>query len=972
MRVRVASAGTGKTTSLVLRLLRAVGDGVPLRRIAAVTFTRSAADELRERTGEALRALLRDGHYLGGAVTLDARSRPRFEEAERELGGAAMATIHGFLMRALRGLAPALALDPDFAAYGEGEALADFEEELRALAFVAQDPDHPLAADLARLGDDAIDRALAVFAGRSLVGDPRPVDEDAAALLRVSAAAYDRWSARVGPARLAPSEIERHGLRAAEAPSLAARWVARVPLLLIDEYQDVNPVQGRLFEALARAGARIEVVGDPKQAIYGFRAADVEVFRRAARAAAAAGTLDPPLTVTRRHAPRLAAFLNHLTGAWSAAGLGFGPDEAPDVAPPAAEVAPGRDAAPCGAGASGRVELHWWRDDEAGLGALRAAEFAGVARRLRALGDDGRPWRDMAVVARSHAALARLEVTLRAAGVPALVRQGRGFFRRPELRDLWHAVRVALDPRGLSWAVVLRGPFGGLTPEAAAAIARAVDPEAALRARAPAVAARLAAVRAAVRADPADAVATLAYRPWIDGRPYVALLSARARDNVDALVVALADRPPPDLERLLDAFERLARETDAGDVPQSGDGVTLLTVHAAKGLEWPVVAVADAGAGEGGRAPAVALDPTDGRLALPGSAAYQELERARRARAADEAIRALYVALSRARDHLLVTGSQGTGRPGPWLRAFHLAGLGPTDASHGAVAAVAHALDVELVRHTGGAAHVAAPAAHEPGPVRVVAPWAGRLPRPPAFPPVVSPSWVVLEGAGRAPEPRLRASWPAPLRAPDDEADGDDDRAPLDPAGGERLAGRGTAVGLLVHDAIARRLGRGAPDELADLAGQEVLFPVPPAERSGVLAEVGELVAGFWAMVDAGTLSAPGAAEEDHPELPFAFEDAGSTWHGVIDRLVRLGDAWWVEDYKTDRRLDPGRYRFALATYVRAVELGRGVRPRARLVDLRRRALIELPDADLRAAWAARVAVQPGAGAGGGAGVERA
>lgn len=950
MRVRVASAGTGKTTSLVLRLLRAVGDGVPLRRIAAVTFTRSAADELRERTGHALRTLRAEGAYLGGAIVLADEHRARYDEAERELGGATMATIHGFLMRALRGLAPALALDPDFTAYGEGEAVADFEEELRALALVARDPRHPLAGDVARLGDGLVSAATAVFATRSSASDPRPADDAAASLARVAAAAYDRWLTRVGAARLAPSEIERFGLRAAESAALAERWVARHPLVLVDEFQDVNPLQGALFEALERAGARIEVVGDPKQAIYGFRAADVEVFRRAARRAEAEDTLEPPLTVTRRHAPRLAAVLNHLTGAWAVAGAGFGPDEAPDVEPAAPD-----------ASAPGRVELHWWRDDEAGLAYLRAAEFAGLARRLREIGSEGRPWREMAVVARSHAALSRLETALHAAGVPALVRQGRGFFQRPELRDLWHALRVALDPRGLSLAVVLRGPFAGLAPDDAAAIALAPDPEASLRHRAPAVAERLGRMRAALRSDPAAAVATLAYGPWIDGRPFVALLGTRARDNVDALVVALAERPQSDLERLLDGFDRLARETDAGDVPQSGDGVTLLTVHAAKGLEWPLVAVADAGAKEGGRAAPIALDAADGRLAVRGTAAYEELERARRERAADEAVRALYVALSRARDHLLVSGSQAAGRPGPWLRAFHLAGLGPS-AEGGAAAAVARALDVEIVRHPVSEPVAGAP----PGPAtaspRVAAPWAGRVPRPPAYPPVVSPSWVLLEGEGRAPEPRLRAAWPAPLRGPDGDGE-DDDRVPLDPEAGERLAGRGTAVGLLVHDAIARGLGRGAPDELADLAGQEVLFPVPPEERPAVLAEVAGLVAGYWALVDRGDLPVPGGVDEDHPELPFAFEDAGSTWHGVIDRLVRVRGTWWVDDYKTDRRLVAARYHFSLATYVRAVELARGVRPRARLVDLRRRRLLEVADADLRAAWAARVPRQsPAAG----------
>jgi len=945
VRVRVASAGTGKTTSLVVRVLELVAEGVPLRRVAAVTYTRTAAAELRQRAGEGIRALLADGRYLDGLVRLAPTHRPRFEEAERELGGATMSTIHGFLMVALRQVAPALGLDPAFSPFGEGEARATFEDELRSVAYLARDPRHPLAPALARLGEGARAEVLALFEQRSLAVDLRPADAGAADLWALHEAAYDRWWARLGLARLAPSEIERLALRAVEAPALAARIVARAPLLLVDEFQDVNPLQGRLFEALERAGARIEVVGDPKQSIYGFRHADVEVFRRAARAAAAAGTLDPPLAESRRHAPEVAALLNLVTGRLAAEGLGFGPEEAPDVRPVGARARVG-----------GRVELHWWRDDDADVARLREAEFAWLPGRLERLAGEGRSWSEMAVVARAHASLAAVEAALRAAGVPAVLRQGRGYFERPELRDLVHAVRVALDPSGLSLAAWLRGPFGQLDAGAAAAVARAEAPVDALRARAPAVADRLEALGTALRADPPRALATLAYGPWIDGAPYVAWLVPRARDNVDALVVELAERPPADLERLLDRLDRMARESDAGDVPQSGEGVALLTVHAAKGLEWPIVAVVDAGRGSYDPPPPLIVDPRDGALARRGTPAYEALDRERRRRAEGETWRALYVALSRPREVLLVTGSQGRPPPGPWLRAFHLLGVGPQAARAapaGPGAGVARALALEVEQHalspaprrSGAAAPTAARAA--------AAPWAGRVPRPAPFPPVVSPSWVALEGAGRAAEPRVRAPWPAPLLPPD--ADGDDDRRPTDPDDGERLAGRGTAIGTLVHDALARGQRFLGSADLDDLAGQEVLFPFPAAARVGILAEVGELVAGFWSLVDAGALPAPGAAAEEQVELPFAFEAGGSTWQGVIDRLVRVGEVWCVDDYKTDRRLDPDRYAFPLATYVRAVELVRGVRPRARLVDLRRRDVVVVPDAALRAAWRERL-----------------
>jgi ATP-dependent exoDNAse (exonuclease V) beta subunit len=199
----------------------------------------------------------------------------------------------------------------------------------------------------------------------------------------------------------------------------------------------------------------------------------------------------------------------------------------------------------------------------------------------------------------------------------------------------------------------------------------------------------------------------------------------------------------------------------------------------------------------------------------------------------------------------------------------------------------------------------------------------------------------------------VRAAWPAPLHAFD--AEGDDERRAPDPEDGERLAGRGTAVGTLVHDALARGRRLEGADDLAELAGQEVLFAFPREARASILDEVGSLVAGFWALVDGGTLPAPGAADEDEPEWPFVFEAAGSTWQGVIDRVLRVGGRWWLDDFKTDRHLDPFRYAFPLATYVHAVELVRGVRPEARLIDLRRRRVVVVPDAALRTAWIERM-----------------
>jgi ATP-dependent helicase/nuclease subunit A len=932
MRVRVAGAGTGKTTSLVRRYLVLVGEGVPLRRIAGVTYTRASAAELRQRVGEGVRAMLEEGSYLGGLERLHPPHRHRFEEAAREQGGATISTIHGFMMNALRLVAPSLGLDPDFGMIGEWEAQALMDDEVHALRYLAEVPGHEAVAELVRAaGEGAEERVAALFTQRSLAADLRPAGPASAAVVALFEAAYDRYRARLGPRRLAPSEVEREALRLVASPSLVARVAARYPVILVDEYQDVNPLQGEVFERLERAGARVEVVGDPKQSIYGFRHADVNVFRRAASAASEAGTLDPPLVETRRHAVVIARFLNHLTGELARRDLGFGVLEAPPVVPAGAQ-----------AERSGAVECLWWRDPDAPIAALRRAEAAALAHRLAAWHDErGVAYGDMAVLARTRGALTTALAALEARGVPAVLRQGRGFFERSEVRDLYHAVRVALDPSGESLAAWLRGPFVGLAPAEIERVVLADDPIALLDARHEAVAATWRALRdRVVGAAPAEALARLTRDEIAHGRAFVATLDARARDNVDALLVTVAGDRPSDAERLLDRLDLLARDTQAGDVPQSGDGVQLLTLHAAKGLEWPLVAVFDAGGAGGGRLDEVLVDPVAGLVAVAGDPAFAATAKARRSADEAESYRQLYVALSRARDVLILTGSHGRSSPSSWVRACNLAGIGP--ASDGA-AAEALGIHHATVRGAGSApltTHGAPPA-----PVRATAPWTGRRFTRSRFPLVVSPSWVKVEGAGVAPPGTTHPRVPP---------DGDDDAWRGDDAGAA-LPGLGTAIGTLVHDAIARSWRHDDPEVGPVLAAQEVLWPFDPTRRGALVEEALGLIGTYWAMIEDGRLPHLAARDEDRAEEPFAFprDDGARVWQGVIDRVYRVAGTWYLDDYKTDRVLDPERYDVAMAAYVEAVAAVRGVRPVARLVDLRTGRVLTLDDAALASVWRA-------------------
>jgi hypothetical protein len=297
------------------------------------------------------------------------------------------------------------------------------------------------------------------------------------------------------------------------------------------------------------------------------------------------------------------------------------------------------------------------------------------------------------------------------------------------------------------------------------------------------------------------------------------------------------------------------------------------------------------------------------------------------------------VALSRARDVLLLTGSHGRAPPSSWLRACNLAGVGP----HGDGAIAARLGVVRAVRGGG------VPPALDETPLRaprlpVAAPWTSRTVPRGRYPSVVSPSWVRVEGAG-APPPGTTRPRHATRLGDEEPARGAD--------GASTLPGRGTALGTLVHEAIARGWEPGS-EAAAALAAQEVLWPFPTEVQRAIVDEALELVGRYHSMLDDGRLPAPARREEDRIELPFAFPDPRRdiVWQGVIDRLYRVDGRWFLDDYKTDRTLDPGHYDVAMAAYVEAVAATLGIRPEARLVDLRAGRVVALRDDDLRATWA--------------------
>ncbi|MBN8214004.1 MAG: UvrD-helicase domain-containing protein [Xanthomonadales bacterium] len=309
-----ASAGTGKTftlATLVLRLL--LERGASMSQMLAVTFTRAATQELRQRLRRRLRLARRlldtpEAALQGEAAMTDAVLqsaiqrdgitvvRQRIEAALLQLDEATVSTIHGFCHRALREFGFRAGLLAEQAVVDDAtEVWSDVAAELwRAAANTdATVFDAAVVADVHDLlaalwqAPDALTEDLPALCDPLRVVHPLREESIAAAALH---ALRDAAIARFDTAMARRSECSQDQLiervwKASAAPEFAAALAARWPLMLIDEFQDTDPRQWDIFRRMYEAGdpdARwLCLIGDPKQAIYRFRGGDLATYRRA-------------------------------------------------------------------------------------------------------------------------------------------------------------------------------------------------------------------------------------------------------------------------------------------------------------------------------------------------------------------------------------------------------------------------------------------------------------------------------------------------------------------------------------------------------------------------------------------------------------------------------------------------------------------------------------------------------------------
>ncbi|HTL06357.1 MAG TPA: UvrD-helicase domain-containing protein [Gemmatimonadales bacterium] len=596
----LAGAGSGKTRVLTTRIAMLLDEqGVPPSRIFAVTFTNKAAAEMKQRVAQLL---------------------------EREPAGLWIGTFHSLSARLLRRDAERIGFSRQFTIFDEDDRIALIRRLLeernippklfpaRAVqAVISSAKNRMLSGE--QLGASAgFDRLTQIAA--------ELMDPLATALKRQNAMDFDDLM-------LHPLTLFR------EHPDRLAWWRDRFAFLLVDEFQDTNRAQYELIRLLGGHG-NVFVVGDDDQSIYGWRGAEVRNMRqfqsdfsgcRLVRLEenyrSSQLILDAANAAIARNAGRLGKTLRTRRA--------------------------GGESVTVVACADERDEAEW------------------IARELARRSAGGEwPLEEMAILYRTNSQSRALEEALRRFGVAYRVVGAISFYERREVKDLLAYLRVVANPNDdeafVRAVAVPRRGIGDASLEtfrAAAAAwgkplleaARIADRITGLRPNVREALQRFAALLDDLRARSVDTAPVLLLEELLRALDYEHVLLAEGPEgadrweNVRELVAGAAEWSEvvseEDSGTPLERFLAEAALVSAADSSEGTDGVTLMTLHTAKGLEWPVVVLSGL---------------EDGLFPLARAMESQE--------GLEEERRLFYVGLTRAKDKLYLSWARARRRGG--------------------------------------------------------------------------------------------------------------------------------------------------------------------------------------------------------------------------------------------------------------------------------------------------------------------
>jgi len=777
-------------------------------------------------------------------------------------------------------------------------------------------------------------------------------------------------------------DLQLLAARLLERTETGAAYRVRFSHLLVDEFQDTNRLQLSLIESLRGPGTQLMVVGDELQSIYGFRHADLDVFRQRRQEIQASASGEVlPLSGNFRSRPEVIAAVNAIG------------ERLLDGYTPLRVGAPPSSPQPVGEGPAVEMLLtgrEGWDEDEIELDpatdartpANQLAEARFLAARLRELADQGVERGAMVVLLRAFTRLDAHEDSLERAGLRPYVVGGRGYWSQQQVADvcaLLATIANPLDDQALLGT--LASPACGVTPDtlwllrAAAGRGRHIWPtveqaaglgedERADRKRLEQIpATELSLLRrfAETIAELRRRATSLSLAGLIDAAVTatgydLAVLMRRAGEsrfaNVRKLMRLAAEFEAAEGRDLRGLLDFLAARADADADAQAAtaveghDGVRIMTIHSAKGLEFDVVAIPHLSRGllPAARLPMLSLGrepeaPRVGmqlrRLGARGVDLYaqRELSEDAQRRQAEEELRLFHVGATRARERLLLSGVVS---PSP-----------PSRESHGKAVIERIVVGFEIDRESDSTVVVAAPAprpgledAFEPAEIAVHINLAS-VERAASLTAVhKEPERIREDGEGPAPlvtrRPPRATRRPLSYTAISAHSEGpgerlvDSDRALREESGDEHAEADGGAVrGRAVHSLLewsqANQWRAPSPALVRQIAmSAEVGADSDLAEEA--------LLTPFRAWLESSFFAERVRDASSRAEVPLLIEVADTVLRGSIDLLVEEeGKPPLIVDYKTDR-VDGSpvdelghRYEIQQAIYALAVAEARGV-----------------------------------------------
>jgi len=703
-------------------------------------------------------------------------------------------------------------------------------------------------------------------------------------------------------------DLESKALDVLQKEGIREHWRSVLQAILVDEYQDTNARQRDIIRALCdgRPGS-LFVVGDARQSIYRFRGADVTVFRRLQEDLKASQGAVVELDLTFRAHPDLLRVLDDLLAPV------MGTEDLLDMPThvPYSSMKSERS------GARGGIKAPYV-EILCGIGPsaeeARPVAAQALTQRLVELQAEGqiRNWDEVALLFRASTGFQPYEDALEAAGIPFVTVAGRGFYDRPEIRDLLNMLRALADPEDdLAMAGLLRSPGFSLSDEALYRLrwngrerrsiwkALCENAEELLGQDHPAAERAQKIITSLLPMVDRSSVAEL-IKALIDKTDYRAALASghsRLWRNVDKL---LRDAHTSRIHRVRAFLDYVQTLRDVGvregEAPAEAAGaLQLMTIHRAKGLQFEIVVLADASHATGGRREVAYLSPEMGWTAKPDRLEALSLltklaQWIDKQESAAEENRLLYVALTRAQEKVLISGhlseKQGGLNAAGWLNELFVAlGVDVTSLAGEGGQWIQHPLPCGAAV---GMRFSVSGGEQKSAPVRAI-------------------EW---------PESHAKSLFhPLPVikkiqADPEEEAEPARDWR----ATGERVHAPAAAIGRIVHEVIRRWIPPQDPEMeslLENLALQEGL--VDSGQRRRAVAESHRLLERFWADPQRERID---QAKERYHELPYTQPlPQGGMDVGSIDLLYREEEGWTIVDFKTDELRDEEALQGAVEKY---------------------------------------------------------